>query len=118
MAEAASTVTVYDGGTALGQATADTGGLYSFVSGTLSEGGHVITATATDVAGNMNGPSGSLSLVVDQTAPEITLTGGEVTAAHTGTCTDPGATAQDGVDGAMVLKCRIRWIQGQWECTR
>ena len=60
-AEAASTVTVYDGGTALGQATADAGGLYSFVSGTLSEGGHVITATATDAAGNTSGSSGSLT---------------------------------------------------------
>ena len=103
-AEAASTVTVYDGGTALGQATVDTGGLYSFVSGTLSEGGHVITATATDAAGNTSGASGSLSLVVDQTAPEITLTGGEVTVAHAGTYTDPGATAQDGVDGTMSVE--------------
>ena len=58
-AEAASSVTVYDGGTALDPlATADTGGLYSFVSGTLSEGGHVITATATDAAGNTMGRVG------------------------------------------------------------
>ena len=100
-AEAGSTVTVYDGVTVLGQAAVDAGGLYSFVPGTLSEGGHVISATATDAAGNTSGASGSLSLVVDQTAPVITLTGGEVTVAHAGTYIDLGATARDGVDGTM-----------------
>ena len=64
----------------------------------------MITATATDAAGNMSVPSGSLSLVVDQTAPEITLTGGEVTVAHAGTYTDPGMTAQDEVDGTMSVE--------------
>jgi hypothetical protein len=102
-AEAGAIVTVYDGTTALGQATANAGGTFSFIPGTLSEEGHLITATTTDSAGNTSAASDTLSLVVDLTPPAITLTGADVTVAHSGSYTDPGVTAQDTVDGSVTV---------------
>ena len=68
-AEANSTVTVYDGATALGTTTADGSGNWSYTTGTLSDGSHSLTAKATDAAGNQGAASASLSLTVDTTAP-------------------------------------------------
>ena len=51
-AEANSKVTVFDGGTLLGAATADGSGAWSYTTNPLSDGPHAFTATASDVAGN------------------------------------------------------------------
>uniref|UniRef100_UPI00158963D0 Ig-like domain-containing protein n=1 Tax=Burkholderia sp. BCC0506 TaxID=2676290 RepID=UPI00158963D0 len=57
-AEAGSTVSVYDGTTLLGTATADASGNWTFTPSTgLGEGAHAITVTATDTAGNVSTPS-------------------------------------------------------------
>ncbi|QDU75025.1 Cadherin domain protein [Bremerella volcania] len=70
-AEANSTVAIIsdlDG--QLGTATADGSGNVTFTAPTgLSEGTHVITATATDTAGNVSAASSGLSIVIDTVSP-------------------------------------------------
>src|SRR6185503_8880578 len=68
-AEANSTLKVYDGNTLLGTATANGTGAWSFTTGQLANGGHSLTATATDAAGNVSGTSATLSVTVDTAAP-------------------------------------------------
>src|SRR6185437_9856957 len=68
-AEASSTVTVFDGVTQLGTATADGSGNWTFDTSTLSEGAHSFTAKAADAAGNQSAASGVLDLTVDTSAP-------------------------------------------------
>lgn len=76
---------------------------------TLSEGTHTVTATATDAAGNISGPSAPVDFAVDTTtpaAPVITRpthgsTIGDTTPTVTGTG-EPGATVEVTVDGEVV----------------
>jgi hypothetical protein len=66
---AGSTVTLLDGSTLLGTATADGGGAWSITAGTaLADGVHSLTATATDGAGNTSTPSTPLQLTIDTVA--------------------------------------------------
>src|SRR6185369_8615283 len=69
-AEAGTTVQVYDGATLLGTATEGTAGTYSFVTATLSEGGHSFTATATDTAGNTGAASDAVAVTIDTVNPD------------------------------------------------
>ena len=97
IAEAGSTVKVYEDSTELGQATADSSnGSYTFTVTTLIEGSHSITTTATDAAGNASGPSVAHTVVVDTTLPVITVTPGADTVERGATWTDAGATADTG----------------------
>ena len=68
-AEANSTIKVYDGATLLGTALVSAGGTWTFISGTLADGVHVITTTSTDAAANVSAASAPLSLTIDTTAP-------------------------------------------------
>ncbi|MCJ2013601.1 Ig-like domain-containing protein [Methylobacterium sp. J-076] len=69
-AEAGATVTISDNGTALGIATADTNGAFSFTPVTqLAQGANFLTATARDAAGNLSGASAGISLTIDTVAP-------------------------------------------------
>ncbi len=68
-AEAGATVKVYDGATLLGSAVATSAGAWSFTTGTLNDGAHNLTATATDVAGNTGPASSALAVTVDTGAP-------------------------------------------------
>lgn len=90
-AEAGSTVTLTDGTTQLGTATADpTTGAYSITPTTpLSEGANALTATSTDGSGNT--ASGSLTVTLDTTPPAVTdsLAADGITVTGTG---DPNAT--------------------------
>ena len=69
-AESGSTVTLYDtnGTTVLGTTTA-TGGAWSITASTLADGGHTLTAKATDAAGNVSNASSPLAVTIDTTAP-------------------------------------------------
>ncbi|HEY0587647.1 MAG TPA: Ig-like domain-containing protein [Pseudoduganella sp.] len=69
-AESGSTVKIYDGATLLGSVTA-TGGVWSYTSTTLADGSHNISATATDVAGNVSAASAAIAVTVDTTAPVV-----------------------------------------------
>src|SRR5450631_1960903 len=68
-AEANSTVNVYDGATLLGSATANGSGAWSFATAALSNGGHSLTATATDAAGNTGVASSAIAVTIDTVAP-------------------------------------------------
>jgi hypothetical protein len=88
-AEAGSTVSLLDGTTVLGTSVA-TGGAWTFVSPTLANGVHSITAKATDVAGNVGAASSALSVTVDTLAPNtpaftgISANGSNLTLTGTG----------------------------------
>ena len=60
-AEANSTVSVYDGQSELGTTTANGAGAWSYTTGTLASGFQVLTATATDAAGNTSAAPGTQS---------------------------------------------------------
>ena len=60
-AEANSTVKVYDGATLLGSALASGTGAWSYTTAVLPNGGHSLTATATDAAGNTGVASTALA---------------------------------------------------------
>ncbi|OQS33721.1 hypothetical protein B0T39_20605 [Chromobacterium haemolyticum] len=93
-AEANSTVTVYVDGTAVGTATADGSGAWSYsISTPLSDGNHSIRATATDLAGNASGQSTSRSITVDTSAPAVPSGVGLSSA------TDTGSSHSDGITG-------------------
>ncbi len=70
MAEAGATVMLYDGATLVGTGKANVAGAWAIRASTLAEGAHVITATASDAAGNSAGPSAGLTVTIDRTAPE------------------------------------------------
>ncbi|MBI3638682.1 MAG: adhesin, partial [Thaumarchaeota archaeon] len=57
----------------MGSATA-TGGSWSIVTSTLSDGSHTIRANATDAVGNTGANSASIILTIDTTAPVVTIT--------------------------------------------
>ena len=75
MAEANSTVTVFDGASNLGTTTANGSGAWSFVdSRTLADGSsHSYTATATDTAGNTSGASAAFAVTIDTASETATV---------------------------------------------
>lgn len=68
-AEAGSTVTLYEGQTALGTAVADTAGAWSIAASALADGVHYLSASATDAAGNVSVRSAELALTIDTAGP-------------------------------------------------
>ncbi|WP_313382926.1 Ig-like domain-containing protein [Pantoea sp.] len=73
-AEANSIVSVYDGDTLLGTATADGSGSWSFTSPVLADGPHSLTTTVTDTAGNVSAPTAPFDLTVAASQPPVSLT--------------------------------------------
>jgi VCBS repeat-containing protein len=67
--EANGIVTLYDGNTVIGSTIANGSGEWSFTSPTLSQGGHVLSVTVTDAAGNVGPRSSTVSFTVDTVAP-------------------------------------------------
>ncbi len=128
-AEAGATVKVYDGATLLGSATANGSGAWSFTTGTLADGAHNLTATATDAAGNTGPASSALAVTIDTgapVAPAITsfsndsgVAGDHVTNDNTLTLTgtaEAGATVKV-YDGATLLGQRHGQRHGAWSFT-
>ena len=68
-AEAGSTVELFANATSKGTVTADGGGNWSITSSALTDGTYLMTATATDAAGNSSSASGSLSVTIDTAPP-------------------------------------------------
>ena len=71
-AETGSTVKVYDGEALLGTATEGAQGVFSFTTPSLSDGVHVLSAKATDPAGNTGLAGTSYSVTIDTAAPTAT----------------------------------------------
>jgi large repetitive protein len=86
-AEANSTVKIYEGATLLGNATANASGAWGFTTAALVNGGHNLTATATDAAGNTGLTSSALNVTIDTT----TIIGPPPPPAITAFSTDSGA---------------------------
>jgi len=110
-APAGSTVTVYDDGVALGTATVDETGAWSFTLVTpLADGLHPLTATVTDGDADTSAPSDALVLTIDTQAPlapsDLALsTGGNLTNDNTPTVVgnaEPGSTVTVYSDGVEV----------------
>lgn len=72
-AEAGAEVSIYDGATLLGTATADVTGEWSFTTSALADGDHSFTARAEDAAGNESGLSAAFDLAIDTQAPGIAI---------------------------------------------
>src|SRR4029078_6747022 len=64
-------ITISEGGTVLGTATAGSGGAWSFTPA-LADGAHVLSASATDAAGN-TGSAAWVGFTLDRTAPTTRL---------------------------------------------
>jgi serralysin len=79
LAAANSTVTLYDGATAVGNATASTTGTWSITTSTLANATHSITAKAADALGNVSAASSTLSVIIDTVANAPAFTGGSAT---------------------------------------
>src|SRR5207237_438887 len=87
-AEPGSVVTLYVDGAAAGTAAAGPGGAWAVTpAGLLADGSFVVTATATDAAGNVSAASETLTVTVDTAAPAAQVTPGS----------DTGASGTDGV---------------------
>jgi hypothetical protein len=64
-------VSIYSGEDLLGTAVADAAGIWSFTPATdLANGLHNLTATATNLAGNVSEPTGIFPITIDTVAPE------------------------------------------------
>ncbi|WBL80344.1 Ig-like domain-containing protein [Bradyrhizobium xenonodulans] len=63
-AEAGSTIKLYEGSSLLGTAVTASNGVWSITTGSLAQGAHVFTATATDAAGNSSGLSAAFDPLV------------------------------------------------------
>ncbi|MDK9359064.1 Ig-like domain-containing protein [Lelliottia sp. V106_10] len=112
-AEANSTVTIYDNGIAIGTVTAAANGSWTFTpSVNLSEGSHVLTVRATDVAGNTSAASSGFTITVDITAPaapsafvvndEVGSIRGAVSAGQTTDASQPRLTGR-GDPGSTII---------------
>ena len=73
VAEANSTVTLYEGATVIGSAAADASGSWSYTTSVLSDGVHTFTATATDAMNNISAASDALTVRVDTQAPTLSV---------------------------------------------
>ncbi len=83
-------VTVYDGGSAIGSATVSSGAWSFTPTSALSAGAHSLTATETDLAGNVSTPTSAFALLIETVAPVPTALG--LTSA-----TDTGSSHTDGI---------------------
>ncbi|MET7142718.1 Ig-like domain-containing protein [Xanthomonas sp. PPL139] len=113
-AEAGATITVTDGnGTLIGQVTADASGNWSVTPGTALPNGTVVTAIATDVAGNASAPA---TLIVDAVAPAAPILQASNGVAIVGTA-EAGATitVTDG-NGTLIGQATAD-ASGNWSVT-
>jgi RHS repeat-associated protein len=69
------TIQLLDGNVLVGQTTVANDGTWQITSGILADGTHNLTATATDIAGNISANSSSLNLNIDTVIPNLQLAG-------------------------------------------
>src|SRR5439155_1310806 len=69
--QANAVVTIKEGGLTLGTTTASSTGIWSFTPGAMANGAHILTATQTDLAGNIG--TGTLSFTLDKAAPAVSM---------------------------------------------
>ncbi len=95
-AEPGATLSIRDGGVAIGTATADTTGRWTFTPASdLTAGAHGVTAIATDATGSAGAESAGVTVSIDAGAPATPTIGGLTAATDTGTSSADGLTGQD-----------------------
>lgn len=119
--EPGSTITIFNGGDIIGTVAVPSSGLWNFTPPSpLADGTYVLTATATDAAGNPSGQSNAWTIIVDGTAPaapvisqvmddvpgrtgslDINETTNDATPTLSGTA-EPNATVTLRVDGVAI----------------
>jgi hypothetical protein len=67
-------IQLLDGNVLVGTTTVSNDGTWQITSGILTDGTHNLTATATDIAGNISANSISINIQIDSLAPQLTLT--------------------------------------------
>ncbi|QFZ83301.1 hypothetical protein GFK26_11270 [Variovorax paradoxus] len=133
--KADSTIKVYDGATLLGETIVKSDGTWSFTpTADLGEGAHAITATATDLAGNVSAATPAVNFTIDTiapAAPSIDAVKDDVGAVqgalvNGATTDDPSPTlsgkAEAGStvtvkDGTVVLGTAVADANGNWSYT-
>ena len=126
-AKPGATVTVYDGTTKLGTATADTTGLWNYkISTDLSETTHTFTATASLMDGSrVSAASNAVAMLVDATAPSaptlvlptLSVPGLTKNALPTLTGTAEKSSSVSIYDGATVVATVTASALGTWSYT-
>ena len=119
-AEAGSTVKVYDGATLLGSALASGTGAWSYTTAVLPNGGHSLTATATDAAGNTGAASSALNVTIDTTAPAAPVITGDTIVNTNEMMLTGTAEANSKVtifEGSMLLGTATANDSGAWSYT-
>ena len=124
-AAASSTVTLYDGTTPLGTATADGSGNWTFTTATLVDGTHNFTATDT-VSGATSAASAALAVSVDTVAPAAPVITSD-TIVNTDQVTVTGSALDQGIaeagdlvkvyDGTTLLGTTTTNATGAWNYT-
>lgn len=119
LAEPGSTVTVRrEGPVTLGTATADGSGNWQLAQNpTLTEGAHTLTATSTDLAGNVSGVSEARSITIDTTVPSVAISSPAASAVTADSTPAISFTASDstgvsiscGIDGGDFEVCSSPW---------
>ncbi|WP_180336414.1 Ig-like domain-containing protein [Pontibacter ramchanderi] len=100
------TVTLYSGGSAVGIARADDSGKWTITTSSLADGAHSMTAIAVDGTGSQSPASAALTVVIDTTAPNTTITASPAAATNatsatfTFTSNETVSTFQASVDGS------------------
>lgn len=108
-ATAGYTVTLYSSGSVVGTTTADGAGNWSITTTTLADGAHTMTAKAVDGTGSQSPASAALTVTIDTTAPNTTITGNPAavtnptSATFTFTSDETVSTFQASVDGSSFI---------------
>ena len=108
-------VTLTEGGTTLGTATADPAGNWRFTPN-LTDGPHTITARETDAAGNTG--SGAVSFTLDTQAPVVTIDTPVTSTSNSGMVTASGTAEASSVvtllDGGVTTGATTASTAGIW----
>ncbi|MBR0697911.1 Ig-like domain-containing protein [Bradyrhizobium lablabi] len=116
-AQAGVTVEIFDQATLIGTTIADATGAWSFATGTLSDGSHILTGKAADALGNLSAASATLNVTVDTQAPVAPSLVSAMLASGS-TVTASGAAEAGSIvklyDGAVLLGTTVAASNGSW----
>ncbi|MBJ6116555.1 HYR domain-containing protein, partial [Pontibacter sp. BT310] len=96
------TVKLYANGTVVGSTTANSSGAWSVTASTLAEGTYTFTAIAIDGSGSESPASSGLSVTIDTTAPQTTITAGPASVTNAANATFTFTSSETGTFNASV----------------